>query len=616
MFFWIELTLAVLSIAVAYSFPSLGASWFARAEHLLSRLAQRRGLAVAVVGAVALAARVALLPILPIPQPGGHDDFGYLLLADTFAHGRLTNPTHPMWVHFESFHIIWQPTYTAMFYPAQGVIMALGQIVMGHPFWGVWLSVGVMCAAICWMLQGWLPPGWALLGGLLAVIRLGTFSYWANSYFGGAVAATGGALVLGALARIKRSRRLRDALLMGLGFAIVANSRPYEGLFFSLPVVAALAVWMFGKNRPLPEGAGAPPLNPLLREEWGKRPTSNLPLKQEGIEMWWKRVVTPLSLVLVLAGCGMGYYFWRTTGSPWETPHLLNARTYNPAPYFPWQTLRPMPVYHHAVMRELYLHTVVGQYEEARSITGMIKNDSTALVKLWGFYLGPALTLPLVAVLATLPYRFSWRDIRWSTRFLFLICATVIAGSMLPIYFLPHYAAPIACAVLAVVLQSMRHLRSRSRCDQPASFFIARAIPLICLAMLALRVGTKPLHLPLPPAWPGAGAPTWCSPAPENVARARLVAELSGYPGRQLAIVRYGPHHDVLFHEWVYNEASIDRAKVVWARDMGPAKNQELIDYFHDRAVWLVEADETPPKLSLYQAPTEHVSSRLIDGAR
>jgi hypothetical protein len=72
-----------------------------------------------------------------------------------------------------------------MYYPAQGLFLAIGQVFVGHPFWGVCLSTALTCAGITWMLQGWVPPLWALSGGLLATIRLGIFSYWANSYFGG-----------------------------------------------------------------------------------------------------------------------------------------------------------------------------------------------------------------------------------------------------------------------------------------------------------------------------------------------------------------------------------------------------------------------------------------------
>jgi len=566
-----ECCLVAIALLLAFTSPQLGASWFARCEHTLAKLAGHRRLSIVVVGLNALIARLALLPLLKIPEPGVHDEFGYLLLGDTFAHGRLSNPTHPMWVHFESFHIIWQPTYTAMFYPAQGLFLALGQLVFGHPFWGVWLSAGMMCAAICWMLQGWLPPAWALLGGFLAVIRLGTFSYWANSYWGGCVTAIGGALVLGALPRLQQSQRFRDALLMGLGFALIAGSRPYEGLFFGVPVLAALLWW-------------------LLR------------LKPPALGPAALRVALPLLIMATLTASAMGYYFWRTTGSPSTPPYLVNLQTYNPVPYFPWQRLRAMPVYHHADLHSFYTGMALDRYRLSHSLRGMLGIQSVGLAQAWSFFLGPVFTMPLVLALATLPYGFSPSRMSGGTRFLMLICGSVVVGSMLPIWSNPHYIAPITGAIVALVLIAMRRLRVLQWRARPTGVFLTRAIPIICVLLALVHVAAGRSRAFACPPWPSGHPtePTWCSPVPANMERAETLAHLASSPGRQLVIVQYGPDHDVYFHEWVYNPADIDTAKVVFARDMGPARNQELIDYFKDRHVWLVDADGAGARLQPY----------------
>jgi hypothetical protein len=379
-------------------------------------------------------------------------------------------------------------------------------------------------------------------------MRFGVFSYWDDSYWGGAPAAIGGALVLGALPRIMRRRKVRDALFMGLGLGILANSRPYEGFVLSLPVAAALLVSVVGKNRP--------PTRVLAR-----------------------RIVLPLMIVLAAVGVAMGYYFWRVTGNPFRMPYQVDRATYAAARYFYWQSPNPQPVYHNQAMHDFYINLELGRFLMVRSVGGFIRETGLRIIASWVFYIGPVLLVPLFM----LPWVVRDRRIRW----LVIAGGVSIAGMELPTFFAVHYAAPITAVILAVILQGMRHLRAWRWEGKPSGLFLARSIILICVLMVPLQVRMLPAL---------ARSGIW---RPMGVERAEILAELDSLPGGHLVFVRYGPDHDSLA-EWVYNEADIDHAKVVWARDMGPAENGELIKYFKERRLWLVKPDEEPPRLSPY----------------
>jgi hypothetical protein len=51
----------------------------------------------------------------------------------------------------------------------------------------------------------------------------------------------------------------------------------------------------------------------------------------------------------------------------------------------------------------------------------------------------------------------------------------------------------------------------------------------------------------------------------------------------------------------VYNRAAIDQARIVWARDLGDAENQQLLRYCTDRTALVLEPDAQPPSLATYR---------------
>src|SRR5271166_4172536 len=395
---------------------------FSAIEEFGSRLAERKLRAVFGVAITTILIRLSFLWLLPVPYPQVHDEFSYLLAADTFVHGRLTNPPHPMWPFLDTFHVNQHPTYMSKYPPGQGMALALGQL-LGHPWIGVLLSGAAMCGAVVWMLQGWLPPNWALVGGVLVMFKIALFSYWMNSYLGGFVAAIGGALAVGALPRIFRSWRMLDAVILGVGALILANSRPFEGAFLCLPVFVVLAVRFFRRGS----------------ISWQAR---------------LARAVLPLCMIGILGGAFMAYYNWRGTGKATLFPYAVNEKTYMSTPTFSWQKMRPQLHYANPQFEAFYN----GAMQRAWSLGGVtsasraVRKAASILALSFFFFLWPQLSVTLLAGLRVL------RDRRVR---LLVVQAVLVFASFLLVRaaFNLHYAAPLVATIFAVLTQGLRHVR-------------------------------------------------------------------------------------------------------------------------------------------------------------
>jgi hypothetical protein len=515
---------------------------FAEVARRFGALARRKRLAIVAVGVATIVLRLAMLPWMPVPEPWVQDEFSYLLAADTFVRGRLANPTHPMWAFFDTFHVLQHPTYASIYAPAQGAVLALGKL-LGEPWIGVLLSTAVMCMAITWALQGWVPAEWALLGGILVMCRLGLFGYWMNSYWGGSVPAAGGALVIGALPRIFRENRPRDAAICGIGAGILANSRPFEGFVFCLPIAVSILWWWL---------CGA-----------AKERRTRL-----------RQAILPLAVALAIPVGFLAYYNARVTGSATMFPEMVEARNKVVAPIFVWQHAKPQRAYANQQFEDFY-----NQEAQVFHVPAWKKGAI-----FWAFFVGPALTVGLLAVFWLFPDPV--------VRLLMVQFALSGLGLCMVTYFFPHYAAPLVATLMVLVTLGLYELRQ---------------FRLVVGVAVVFGILSGPISV---------GSTTYLSSDPFRRATER---QLEAQPGDHLVLVSYGERHDPS-SEYTYNAADIDRARIVWAR-LVPGQNlTPLLSYFRNRDVWVFRPDDDRTLERYRPAPrgTEHESRRqlLLGAAR
>lgn len=484
--------------------------------------------------------------------PQVHDEMSYLLGADTFAHGRLSNPTPPLWEHFETFHELMRPTYASKYLPAQALVLAAGQVLTGYPIVGVWISSALMCAALAWMLLAWVRPRWALWGTLtmfFLIVAVPPNGYWVASYWGGTVAALGGALVIGGARRIVRDFTPGSAALFALGLGVLALSRPFEGGLVAIPALASVAWWMAHHRH----SAG------------------------------YQKVLLVCVSCLLVFGTVSGFLValnTRVTGSAFRLPYIEYDSQYSIVPAFRFTAAPNDRVAYRNHEMDAFYQQQREEAIEAHSWSGAVANAVARLGQLTDF-LAPGV-LGVLVLLAALSYPFAEMRVAVAGVVLLLV------GSFAVSWYLPHYVAPLVgpwALLLTAGARRLRLLATRWHRTGAVLLWLVFAIAMVQAIGVPVRVFQQ---------------------RPESrslwyVQRDSIARSLAAGGDRHLVLVRYGPQHETE-QEWVANAASIGASSVIWARSLLPDRDSTLVAQFRDRIAWRVQVDSGRGPYALIRA--------------
>lgn len=488
-----------------------------------------------------VAVRLLALAAVPPPVPAVQDEFAYLLGADTLARGRLANETPAMADFFETIHVIVRPTYSPKYPPGQALILAFGKAVFGHPYAGAVLSFGAMSGSLVWMLCRWLPRRWAVAGAIYTCLVLfPPWHHWMNSYWGGCVAATGSALLVGSLGLL-RDRRwgVGTGLSFGAGAGLMALSRPYEGLLVAVAVVGVAAL------------------------SWREQRASA------------GRFLIGAAIPILLCGGFLGAVNRAATGQITRMAYWEHDRQYAWTPVLWLLPLREPARRMHPDLQRFQEKFERAAYEEARERWWWVP-AKRLLVQ---FPLGVAILLGFFGSRAADP----WLR-RCSALFLFAFLPLLLHKVMLRYYLAPV----IPPAMLLCMLWAERYWPLA----RTGGLRLAAYSLLLLSTFVMPAGGTVNRLLEL--------SGLRIAPVSPVIERPRLASQLMASPGDDVVIVRYGPKHNVV-EEWVYNDADLEHGPVLWARDLGCERNRELLRHYPDRRFWLLEADVSPRSLKPYR---------------
>ncbi len=472
--------------------------------------------------------------------PQEYDEFAHLLGAETFLHGRLANPPHPLAPFFETMHVLQQPTYASKYPPGQSLQLAAGML-LGHPIFGVWITIGLLAVATAWMLRGLAPATWAALGGLVFSWQWGALTYWGRTYWGGSLFALAGMLVFGGAVRFWKKPSLLAAAWAGVGASIMALTRPYEGLWF----------------------CAVPALTMLVAS-----------VKWKAVDGTWKNKMLMVAAALLPVAAALVFLLidnHAVTGNALKFPHQLYQEQQMPdVGVFVWDHPGPAPAGRNPeISYQLHRFNPEAVFAPRVNFTDLIRaHTSVVVTRVGGFFLGNLFCLGLVGAMVSGQ---AWKR---PTGRMALTCLACLFPMLLTLRFFgfPHYAAAWAAPLATLIILGFRGLAA---VHWPGRWLMP--------AMLGLALIGWPVVILFQQTQQGDAPQLWV------VSRLEVTNQLedqAAQEGRGQVVFVMMAEGQPAFAEWVYNGADIDAQTVIFARSLGPARDVAVAKYYPKRRLW------------------------------
>lgn len=342
--------------------------------------------------------------------PKIHDEFCYLIQAHILAQGKLWMPGHPLGLVFESFYLVTQPVYTAIYFPGTAMLQVPG-VWLGLPTFIMPLLISGACVGLMYLVIARLTDP-AL--GLIAAIMLmcgQTMDGMAPQILSVQPILLATLGMIWAWLRWRSKPNLARAAIFGLIAGWAAITRPSDAAVFGLPIVLAVLPAMH--------------------------------------KIGWRKAAGQLAMILLCAVPFLSLQIAldkKITGSALVTPHEYTTIGQFPGVAFGWDRTGPLeppssPLPQRRIMYERFYKPILQE---------SMQYNRLAEIAMLRLPRALAAGLPVVLLAALLPLGLLQigRNSRW-----ILPVALVLFFAIYMFYpaFLKHYALVVAPAFILLV---------------------------------------------------------------------------------------------------------------------------------------------------------------------